>query len=80
MIQKIINDGFYEFEGDLNDLKKCITSFKITKHICIGKILGVDLCEVFGKFRYHGVIYKVSISKHWGGKKKLFIKFLGEMK
>lgn len=77
MIQKIILDGEYLFSGDLNDLKRCLSSFKITKVICEGEISGVKLCEVHGKFRYHGQTHRVHISKHWGGEKKLFIRYRG---
>lgn len=77
MIHQIINEGFYKFNGDLNDFKKCISSFKITKVVHIGKVMNVELCEVYGKFKYHGDTHKIHISKHWGGENLLFIKYLG---
>ena len=78
MIQKIINDGKYEFRGTLEDFKKCIGSFKITKEIRMGKILDIEMCDVEGKFRYHGVGYKISIHKHWT-EDILFIEYRGEI-
>ena len=77
MIQQIINEGQYQFEGTLKDLKKCINSFKVTKVICQGEIQGLELCEVLGKFRYHGEIHHVYISKYWGDKDILYIKYQG---
>ena len=80
MIQKIINEGSYKFLGTLQDLKKCINSFKISEVICEGQIQGLDLYEANGKFKYHGQIHKVHISKHWGDKQILYIKYLGGSK
>lgn len=77
MIQQIINGGSYEFKGTIQDLKHCINSFKVTKEICNGHIQGLDLLEVLGEFKYHGQKHKVHISKHWGGKDILYIKYRG---
>ena len=77
MIEKIINTGEYVFDGDLTDLKKCLSSFKIVQVTCDGELLGVKFCEVLGRFRYHGENHLVHVSKHWGGEKKLFITYKG---
>ena len=77
MIQKILSEGSYKFEGDLTDLKKCMSSFKITEVICMGEIQELNLCEVFGRFRYHGQNHRVRISKYWGDKQILFIEYKG---
>ena len=77
MIQEIINKGHYTFKGDLHDFKHCVSSFKITKVICIGEVLGIKICEVHGKFKYHGDYHKVYISKRWGEENILSIQYLG---
>ena len=77
MIQAIINNGKYEFSGNLDDLKRCLSSFKVTKVICMEEIQGIKICEVLGKFRYHGANHKVHISKYWGDKELLFIEYRG---
>lgn len=76
MIQQIINDGKYDFEGTLKDLKKCINSFKVTKVIYDGEIQGMILLEVHGKFKYHGATYHILVTKDWM-KEVLHIKYLG---
>lgn len=65
MIQELLTTGSYDFNGDLNDLKKCVNSFKITKTITMGEIQGIRLCEVYGKFKYKGAYHKVHIQKYW---------------
>lgn len=77
MIQQIINGGMYEFKGTIIDLKKCLSSFKVTSIICDGTIQDIELYEAMGKFRYHGVTHKVHVSKHWGGKDILYIEYRG---
>ena len=77
MIQEILNKGSYKFSGTVDDLRKCINSFKITTVVCEGCVQGIDLYEAYGKFKYHGHYHKVHISKHWGGEQILFIKYLG---
>ena len=76
MIEKIINNGKYNFEGTLDDLKRCIKSFKVVKVIYQGEIQGMNLLEVHGKFKYHGVTYHVLVTKDWI-RELLHIKFLG---
>jgi len=80
MIQKILNEGEYLFSGDLNDLKKCLSSFKIIEVILEKEICGVKLLDVRGKFRYHGATHEIYISRNWGDETKLFIKYRGESK
>ena len=65
MIQKILTNGRYEFRGTIEDLKKCLNSFKITKVIRMGTTCGINMCDVEGKFKYHGIIYKLYVSKIW---------------
>jgi len=77
MIQSIIEEGSYKFSGNLDDLKRCLSSFKVTKVMCMGEIQGITLCEVWGKFRYHGENHRVYISKYWGDKDILFIEYRG---
>lgn len=76
MIQKIINDGKYKFIGNINAFKKCISSFKITKVISQGECQGIEMLEVFGKFRYHGRNHKIHVSKSWT-EDTLFIEYIG---
>ena len=80
MIQRIINEGYYEFEGSIDNFKKCISSFRVTKVLCDGNIQGIVLLEVLGRFKYHSTWHKVSISKDWSGKDKLYIEYQGETK
>lgn len=77
MIQKILIEGKYKFRGDLDDFKRCISSFKITKITRMGEICGVKMCDVEGRFRYHGDTYKVYISKLWNDE-ILLIEYRGE--
>lgn len=77
MIQKIINDGKYQFIGTIDNLKKCISSFRITKTICDEEVCGVYLLEVLGKFKYHGIWHRIKISKDWTGKDILYIEYQG---
>lgn len=77
MIQQILDKGHYKFEGDLQDFKRCISSFKIIKVMQDGECLGVKIFEAIGKFKYHGEIHKVHISMDWSNSKFLFIKYLG---
>ena len=77
MIQQILSKGSYKFEGDLQDFKQCISSFKITKVIQDGECLGVKIFEAIGKFKYHGNIHKIYISRSWNDTGILFIKYLG---
>ncbi len=77
MIQKILEEGEYKFQGDIQALKKCLSSFKVTEVICDGRILGVELMECLGKFRYHGENHIVHISKDWSGKDILYITYRG---
>lgn len=65
MIQKILASGHYDFRGTLEDLKKCISSLKVTKVIRMGNICGYDMCDVECKFKYHGKAYNLYVSKIW---------------
>ena len=78
MIQEIINKGSYRFSGTVDDLKKCIGSFRITKVIRSGNIMGVEMFDADGKFRYHGIIHKVYISKLWN-ENTIIIEHRGEI-
>ena len=77
MIQQILCKGSYKFEGDLQDFKRCISSFKVTKVIQDGECLGIKIFEAIGKFKYHGETHKIHISRSWNDERILFIKYLG---
>lgn len=77
MIQQIINKGEYTFTGTIEDLKKCISSFKMINVRCNGECLGIKLLECDGSFKYHQESHRIKISKYWGNKDILYIKYLG---
>lgn len=76
MIQQLLTKGKYEFQGDIKDFKRCISSFKITKVIQDGEWQGIKFFEAEGKFRYHGEIHCIKISKAMNGENKLYIYYL----
>ena len=76
MIQKILNNGRYEFRGNLDDLKKCLGSLRVTKIIKMGRVCGIEMCDLEAKFKYHGTTYKLFISKVWS-EDKLIIELMG---
>lgn len=80
MLQEIIERGQYKFTGNLDMLKRCVSSFKITHVIKSGKISGIEIFEARGKFRFHGETHKVLVSKSWGNEDILFIKYKGKEK
>jgi hypothetical protein len=77
MIQQIINNGTYKFQGNVSDFKRCISSFKIIKVIQDGECLGIKFFEAIGQFKYHRIIYTIQLSKSLANEDVLFIKCLG---
>ena len=77
MIQSIINTREYNFKGTLDDLKKCLNSFRITKVLAMGTVNGITMCDIEGTFKYHGMIYKIYVNKIWT-EDVLIIKYRGE--
>ena len=77
MIQQILSEGTYLFKGNLQEFKRCISSFKVTKVIQDGECLGIKIYEAIGKFKYHGETHRIQISRSWSDEKVLFIKYLG---
>ena len=77
MIEKIINDGGYEFHGSIRELKKYLGGFHITEVITDGEIQGINIFSAFAEFRYHGDIHKCVISSKFSKEPVLIIEYKG---
>lgn len=77
MIETIIKNEAYTFEGDLQQFKRHIRNLKITETIREGECLGIKIFEAIGRFKYNGLNHEIKISKSWDKSNRLFITYLG---
>ena len=78
MLDKIINQGSYQFTGNIQQLKKFLGGFKVTEVITDGWIQGINLYSCYAEFKYHNEIHKVEIVSDFTGKNILNIYYKGK--
>lgn len=76
MIEKLINSGSYKFEGTIEDLKKVLKKFRVTRVTHDGNIQGVNIFTCEAEFEYDGTRH-IEISKDFLNDNLLHITYKG---
>lgn len=78
MIEKIINKGSYRFIGTVDELKRYIGGFKITKVITDGQIQGINIFSATAEFRYKGARHRLAITSEFSSDNILILEYRGK--